>query len=392
VPVWHEKTKALEQAGKIRVVGIIQEQHPDRCALFMQWHEMDWPIMVDSLDLLETSAVPVTVLIDEAGVVYKVRARPRDLEAFLSEPPVEFAPVEPAAKSDLDALRRGASSGGVPEMRRYADALYLWGGPGQIDTAIAMYNQLLAQSDDATTQFHLGVALLTRFEAAGDPADFAAAVAHWAAALAMNPNQYIWRRRIQQYGPRLDKPYSFYDWVSRARDEISARGEIPRPLSREPRGAELAYPSKKFVSDETAAPDPDPDASINLDTRGLIDIDTIVVPTTQAGGSSSRIHVLFTPSERLKAHWNNEVDGVQVWLNPPQGVELSSQTRVLENPPQEVSREVRTAEFEARLDADVLEGATEVTIPGYVLYYVCEDMDGECLYLRQAFEVKVPVR
>jgi len=26
-----------------------------------------------------------------------------------------------------------------------------------------------------------------------------------------NPNHYIWRRRIQQYGPRLDKPYPFYE-------------------------------------------------------------------------------------------------------------------------------------------------------------------------------------
>ena len=85
--MWHEATKALQESGQIQVVGIIQEQHPDRCALFMQWKEMDWPIMVDSLDLLGVSAVPITVLIDEAGVVYKVRARTRDLEAFLSEPP-----------------------------------------------------------------------------------------------------------------------------------------------------------------------------------------------------------------------------------------------------------------------------------------------------------------
>jgi hypothetical protein len=37
------------------------------------------------------------------------------------------------------------------------------------------------------------------------------AVQYWTMALDMDSNQYIWRRRIQQYGPRLEKPYSFYD-------------------------------------------------------------------------------------------------------------------------------------------------------------------------------------
>ena len=54
--------------------------------------------------------------------------------------------------------------------------------------------------------------------------DFQAAVDHWGAALRLNPNQYIYRRRIQQYGPRLTKPYPFYDWIKQARSDIAARG------------------------------------------------------------------------------------------------------------------------------------------------------------------------
>ena len=57
--------------------------------------------------------------------------------------------------------------------------------------------------------------------------DFQRAVEAWSRALEIDPNNYIFRRRIQQYGPRLSKPYPFYDWVSRARDEITARGETP---------------------------------------------------------------------------------------------------------------------------------------------------------------------
>jgi len=34
------------------MVGIIEEQHPDRAQLFMQWKQMGWPVMVDSLNLL----------------------------------------------------------------------------------------------------------------------------------------------------------------------------------------------------------------------------------------------------------------------------------------------------------------------------------------------------
>ena len=32
-----------------------------------------------------------------------------------------------------------------------------------------------------------------------------------------------------------------------------------------------------------------------------------------------------------------------------------------------------------------------VRIPGYALYYVCEDIDGTCLYRRQDLEVEVPL-
>ena len=51
------------------MLGIIQEQHPDRCRLFMQWKGMSWPILVDSLNLLNTSVVPQTLAIDEHGIV-----------------------------------------------------------------------------------------------------------------------------------------------------------------------------------------------------------------------------------------------------------------------------------------------------------------------------------
>src|SRR5207249_7023097 len=126
--------------------------------------------------------------------------------------------------------------------------------------------------------------------------DFRRAVEYWAAALDLDPNQYIFRRRIQQYGPRLDKPYPFYDWVVTARQEIRARGETPVNLSVEPGGAEFAAPVKTFdVSQAPIATPPDPRKRILEDDR-FIRIETVTVPSAIAPGTSARAHVVFRPN------------------------------------------------------------------------------------------------
>jgi len=70
----------------------------------------------------------------------------------------------------------------------------------------------------------LGEAYRKRYESNfRQPEDFQKAVEQWSAALEIDPNQYIWCRRIQQYGPRLDKPYSFYDWSILSQRQVSSR-------------------------------------------------------------------------------------------------------------------------------------------------------------------------
>jgi len=394
VPGWHERTKELQQQGKVLMVGITQEQHSERCRLFMQWKKMEWPVLVDSLDLLDVSVVPITLLIDEHGIIRAKAPKSSDLEEFLAlsyEMPEDV--VEPGATPLLGSLRtRARRAGSGPAWLAYGDALFLWGGDARLDEMVAAYEEALRLSlDPGRAHFRLGTVLRRRFESIHRrPGDFRAAVEQWQAALDLDPNQYIWRRRIQQYGPRLDKPYSFYDWVSQARDEISARGEMPLPLGTEPRGAELAYPARTFVVDETAKADPDPDARINLDQRGLIGIETIVVPTTEAGGSSSRVHVLLTPNESLNAHWNNESDETEVWLSPPPGWRVNALGRTAPNGPGAVSTEPRRVEFEILPPEDASPGIH--VLSGYALYYVCEDADGQCLYLRRDIEIPITVR
>ena len=380
-------TEQLRADDEIAMVGIIQEQHPDRNRLFMQWKGMDWPIMVDSLNLLEMDVVPYHVLIDEAGVVVEAGARPGDLEAFLAREPASHAAAEtPTPRVDRvrSAHERGEASAGD-----LATALYLWGDAGDLDEVIELYGRALERGAAAgPTNFRLGVAHRARFESdSRRDGDFAAAIERWGAALDVDPNQYIWRRRIQQYGPRLDKPYPFYDWVDTAREEIRARGEEPLPLRVEPKGAELTRPSRHFDTGQADLTEPDPDDRITRDTLNLIETEVVVAPATRARSRSARVHLIMRPNAAQDAHWNNEVEPTEVWLRPPEDWTVDSRRLVAPMGEGAVSTETRTLEFEVR-PPEGWDGGTE-TIPAYALVYACEGADGVCLYLREDIDIEV---
>jgi tetratricopeptide (TPR) repeat protein len=398
VPGWHEATRELWKDGKLQVVGILEEQHPDRAGLFMQWKQMDWPLMVDSLNLLETVAVPVTLCIDEYGIIRLVNPPRKDAdrleEFFLSrtyaKPSATIAKA--GAPPNLARLKAAAANGAVATLRDYGNSLFLWGCPERLNEAIEIYERALRQEPgDGATHFHLGVAFRRRYDSdARHTGDFQRSVDEWKTALDIDPNQYIWRRRIQQYGPRLDKPYSFYDWVIAARNDIRKRGETPVPLAVEPGGAEFAQPPKAAEASEAEHDQPDPKGRITRDTRKLIMIETAVVPPTKATGSTARVHVEFRPNNRLKAHWNNEAGPLVLWVNAPPGWETNGNYFSLQNPPESVSLEPRRLEFEVRPpDA---QGNGAFLVPAYALYYVCEDVNGVCLYRRQDIEINVKLK
>ena len=383
------------------MVGIIQEQHPERCRLFMQWKQMDWPIMVDSLDLLEVSVVPITLAIDEHGIIRHVLRRPRIdwLEKNFLDKTYERAEAtddQPGKRPNLKQLRRAITQsphGQGPkasEYRAYAEALVNWAPAKGLDKAISAYRSALSkEGGDGWTHFRLAVAYRKRFDSAYRKADdFQNAVDHWAKALDIDPNNYIWRRRIQQYGPRLMKPYPFYDWVPTARKKILARGKVPAKLRVEPGGAEFATPSRRFETAEATQKEPDPKGRITRD-KTLIQTEVTVVPPSVRPGRTARVHVVFRPSDDKKAHWNNESGESVLWINPPTGWKVDSRLQVLPNASKTVSREVRTAEFEVQCPKGMKSGT--VSIPAYVLYYACEDTDGKCLYRRQDVSIKLTV-
>lgn len=390
MPGWHDSTKELQKAGKVRMAGIIQEQHSDRCRLFMQWKQMDWPILVDSFNRLEVAAVPITLLIDEHGVIRKIRARSPDLQSFLdTDYPKPETPLQPTPS--LAEIRRKLEGGAIqqnsPAHVASVTSNAEWGGLDDLSQAVEQFESLKAgRPQDGWLRFRAGVAARKRYDSTARQAgDFARAIDSWGDALAIDPNQYIWRRRIQQYGPRLDKPYPFYDWVPTARKEIAARGETPAPLSVEPGGAEFAKPLKNFSAAAEAPQNPDPEKRIAPDAEGFIRIESTVVPSTKGSSPANRIHLVFRPNTELKAHWNNEAEGVIVWLDTPTGWTIDRRKLEIPNDKGAVSDKPRSVEVELTGSPNADKVAN--LLSGYALYYACEDIDGVCVYRRQDFSI-----
>ena len=119
--------------GRLVLLGVTQEQHADRCRLFAQWKQFDWPILHDPINLLEAPAVPIVVAIDEHGIVRAIRPRPETFETeFLDKTFADDAqPGAPrsAGPPDLDSLRRKAEANpAAGAWRAVGDALTIWGG------------------------------------------------------------------------------------------------------------------------------------------------------------------------------------------------------------------------------------------------------------------------
>ncbi|MFC1635933.1 hypothetical protein ACFL5Z_13925, partial [Planctomycetota bacterium] len=279
MPAWNKKTQEWVKEGKLVVLGIAQEHQPDRCRLFAQWQQLKWPILHDPINVMQVRGVPMEMAIDEHGIVRNLRPDPKTLEEeFLdktyiregAEPPGES---RRASQPDLAFLRRCAQQyRSSDSWRELGDALVLWGERAAVDDAIDAYTQAIQiKPDDGDAHFRLGVCYRIRYESPQRmPGDFQKAVDLWTKARMIEPNQYIWRRRIEQYGPRLTKPYPFYDWVEKAAADVNARGEKPVELKVLPTGSEIAGPSRGLDTEQQEVKPPDPQGRIVRDVQNLI--------------------------------------------------------------------------------------------------------------------------
>jgi tetratricopeptide (TPR) repeat protein len=386
VPVWHEQTRQARQSGNLVLLGVIQEQHPDRCRLFAQWKGFDWPILHDPINLLAARAVPIFVAIDEAGVVIDSNLNTSELADFLARPPNNTEQPAPSVRFATSFDSELVDSSDAGEWVEAGDHQLLWGSESQISTVINYYQKAIQlEPDNGAAQFRLGVALRKRYDTGlAQHEDFQSAVDAWGRALDIDPNHYIYRRRIQQYGPRLIKPYPFYDWIKDARDDIKSQGKTPVKLVSEPVGAEMAKPSQVVQQDTQTHAPPDPNGRIVQDLEKLVEASVTVVPGTIAQGEAVRIHLELRP--RRTAHWNNEAEPLTVWIDVPEGWTAEKSLLQASQPDEPESREVRSLDFEIKTAK-----VTQVTtVRGYVLYYVCENEGGQCLFRRQ--NIEIPIR
>ncbi len=406
--MWQQAVKPYVEFGKLTVVGVVQEQHPDRTRLYAQWRQFDFPIFVDSLNLLDLAVVPVVIGIDETGVVQQTRISPRNfVKKFVEVDGANAAIPEGynvATEADLQRVEsRAKKLASAEAWRQLGDACFLASlesGKSSCDSIAAYEKAVELDPKDGRAQFRLGVALRSRYESrARQPGDAQQAVNRWGFALAVNSNQYIWRRRIQQYGPRLDKPYNFYFWVDEARKEIVARGETPVRLAVEPLGSELAPPVRR---DRRAGAGSAPGegftlakgcaantASLQRDTRDFVLIDTIVTPARVRPGHRVRVRTNFRINDKTRPYWNNEADDLAMCVDPPGRTRISEAALTFPNPVQPETREPRTLEFEVSVDESAKPGP--LTVEAYALYYVCGNKGGKCRYLRKDFIVTINV-
>lgn len=399
MPVWHDATTQLRADGKLVEAGIALEQHPDRTRLFMQWKQMDWRVMVDPFNRFDLPLVPITLILDEHGVIRLIQPLVDKLPEITTQIIAQDYPapgsVPPTTSViDLDSLKANAEHYQTAlAWRSYAVGLTLWGDSSRLNQAVNVIENVLQREDDqndGTSQFYAGVIYRKRLDSAyRQPDDFAQAIQQWVQALEINPNNYVRRRRLQQYGPRLDKPYPFYDWVGEARETITARGETPIPLLVEPGGAEFAAPTSAFDPADAQA-HPDPDERIWQDENDYVGVEITTVPPAIVAGDSLRVHITLRPNESIKAHWNNDAGDTLLWVDMPDGWQVDSQRLTIPNPPEDVSLEPRHFEFEVNIPESAPAG--DHPLHTVALYYVCEDVNGVCLYRSRKITVPITIR
>ena len=171
MPAWNQKLEKYVRDGKLVVLGIAQEQHPQRNQLFTQWHRINWPVLHDPINMMQVTGVPIEVAIDEEGIVRATRVKAETLErdfinkTFSAEGAKASKPVK-AKRPDLAALRRRAEQTRLSSAwRELGDAMVLWEGVAKVDDAIEAYRQAIGiRPDDGDAHFRLGVCYRMRYE------------------------------------------------------------------------------------------------------------------------------------------------------------------------------------------------------------------------------------
>lgn len=371
MPVWHELTKELRASGELKVIGLVQEQHAERCQLWAQWQQIDWPILWDPYNMTGSKVVPIAMAVDEQGVIRNNRLHPKKFEQQFVREFMEMQFPAQIGVGSGEKLRPPLSW-----KEAYAD----------------LYNKTQADPENAVAWFRLGVALRMRFD---DPThaqadDFQKAIECWHRALALNPSQYIWRRRIQQWGPRLDKPYPFFEWVEQAQAEIRERGE--KPVALPVPVIPAAVPSGEGSEAVAQNAFPDNDGRVPRDKDGWVDLITTMVFHTRNVGKPSkedswkdeviRVHLQLQPDAQHEVKWSWDAGPCQIWLYDADGWQIEQDYFSL-HPSEEPDASKQGVNFEIRRTAE----KAAPSVKGVIYYFVCSGDSGECTFMAKDFSL-----
>ena len=210
--MWHEQTRQARQSGNLVLLGVIQEQHPDRCRLFAQWKGFDWPILHDPINLLAARAVPIFVAIDEAGVVIDSNLNTSELADFLARPPNNTEQPAPSVRLATSFDSELVDSSDAGEWVEAGDHQLLWGSESQISTVINYYQKAIQlEPDNGAAQFRLGVALRKRYDTGlAQHEDFQSAVDAWGRARLPSGKPYNRRKAGQNLTGELRLRHPFF--------------------------------------------------------------------------------------------------------------------------------------------------------------------------------------
>ena len=390
MPVWHARTQKLRDEGKLKVIGITQEQHADRCLLFARWKGFDWPILWDPFNLTSTKVVPRVTLIDEHGIVRATRASMATFEEeFVHKTfpkPDKAAPLAPKGKAGT-LVQVARAKEGSPTYRYYdAMSALLW--PRGRDGERAKTDLLThaeANPKDAAAQWRLGVAYRMRHDSLERSlGDFQHAVDQWRLGIELDPSHYIYRRRLEQYGPLLTKPYPFYPWIPEARKALGAKAP---PLRAEPTGSEMG-------GRVTLDPDRDggkaPDTSkADKSVKDALRLEpTVVWMATRKGQLAARVHLHILPSGNRVMLWDGTAGPVIVYMEPPEGpFEFTSNRLEGTLHGKDPAEEIVEIDFEVQIEPGK---KAWFEFSGYILYHARTEPRGASRQFLQRFELRLP--
>lgn len=133
--------------------------------------------------------------------------------------------------------------------------------------------------------------------------------------------------------------------------------------------------------------EPDPEGRVLRDKGHFVRIESAVRPDAVRPGETAEVRLTLRPHPDTQAHWNNEMDPVDIWLMPGEGWSLDRQALTAELPSEAWTAETREFTFRATPNRKAL--TTSSGLPGYAIYYVGENPEGPVLYRRQDFTVHI---